>query len=78
MRRLRLFLVGRLHDELAELRAEVSGLRLLIERRQCLEPETVQVLVDQRSREIMAQALATLALDRDYSAQGDDGLPFST
>lgn len=60
-RRLRMFFVGRLHDEIAELRAELRGVRELIERHQTTET----VAADQRVREVMAQALATLALDRE-------------
>lgn len=60
-RRLRMFFVGRLHDEIAELRTELHGLRELIERDRAAQ----LVSVDQRTRDIMAQALATLALDRE-------------
>lgn len=60
-RRLRMFFVGRLHDEIAELRAEVRELRAAIERERVVE----SVAADQRVREVMAQALATLALDRE-------------
>ncbi len=60
-RRVRMFLVGRLHDEIAELRAEVKALREAVERPRVLESGAV----DQHVREVMAQALATLALDRE-------------
>ena len=60
-RRLRMFFVGRLHDELAELRAELRDLRDAVERQRAAEG----VAADQRVREVMAQALATLALDRE-------------
>lgn len=60
-RRLRMFFVGRLHDEVAELRMEVRLLRDSIERHRVMDAEAV----DQRIREVMAQALATLALDRE-------------
>ena len=56
-----MFFVGRLHDEIAELRAEVRELRAAIERERVVE----SVAADQRVREVMAQALATLALDRE-------------
>ena len=60
-RRLRMFFVGRLHDEIAELRTEIHGLRELIER----DRATQLAAVDHHSRDILAQALATLALDRE-------------
>lgn len=54
--RLRMFLVGRLHDEMAEIRAELRMLREAIDRERPAEDQV---------REVMAQALATLALERD-------------
>lgn len=61
MRRVRIFFVGRLQDEIMALRAEVRGLREVIER----ERATERVTADERVRDVMAQALATLALDRE-------------
>ena len=60
-RRVRTFFVGQLQDEIVALRAEVGLLREAIERQGAGE----RVAVDQRVREVMAQALATLALDRE-------------
>lgn len=75
MHRVRTFFVGNLHVEIAELRQEIHRLRVLIERER---PEALEVIVDQRMRHIMAQALVTLALDRETRDQTSDGLPFST
>ena len=75
LHRFRTFFVGHLHDEIAELHAEVRGLRSLIEQQR---PEALETIIDQRTRHIMAQALATLALDRESRDQASDGLPFST
>lgn len=75
MHRVRTFFVGHLHDEIAELRNEVRMLKALVEHQQ---PQAVEVTVDQRTRQIMAQALATLALDRESRDQASEGLPFST
>ncbi len=74
MHRLRTFFVGQLRDEIAELRDEVRGLRALVEQ----HPQAIEAKVDQRTRHIMAQALATLALDRDSRDQASEGSPFST
>lgn len=60
-RRVRMFFVGRLHDEIAELRGEMRALREVVER----ERAGASAAVDERVREVMAQALATLALDRE-------------
>ena len=60
-RRLRMFFVGRLHDEIAELRTELHAVRELIERQHVAE----RGAADQRVRDVIAQALATLALDRE-------------
>ncbi|MGI4801180.1 MAG: hypothetical protein ACRYF2_09520 [Janthinobacterium lividum] len=75
MRRLRLFFIGALHDEIRELRAELRLLKTLVERQHSQPIETV---IDQRTRHIMAQALATLALDRDSRDQESEDFPFST
>ena len=75
MRRLRLFFVGNLHDEMRALRAEIGALRTLIERQ---HPQPIETVVDQRARHIMAQALATLALDRDGRDQASEDFPVST
>ncbi len=58
-RRVRMFFVGQLQDEIVALRAEVGLLRAAIERQGAVE----RVAAEERVREIMAQALATLALD---------------
>lgn len=78
MGRVRTFFVGRLHDELAELRDEVRMLRLTVERRDEHRHESVEAAIDQRTRDVIAQALVTLALDRERPDQASDGLPFST
>jgi hypothetical protein len=75
MHRIRTFFVGNLHAEIAELRREIHRLSVLIEQEQ---PEALKVIVDQRTRQIMAQALVTLALDRESRDQASDDLPFST
>lgn len=75
MHRVRTFFVGNLHDEIAALRSEISGLKSLVEQQR---PEAIEVIVDQRTRHVMAQALVTLALDRESRDQASDGLPFST
>ena len=75
MRRLRLFFVGALHDEIRELRTEMGLLRALIERQ---HPQPIETVIDQRTRHIMAQALVTLALDRDSRDQESEDFPFST
>lgn len=75
MRRLRLFFVGGLHDEIRGLRAEIGALRTLVERQ---HPQSIETIVDQRARHIMAQALATLALDRDGRDQDSEDFPVST
>ncbi len=59
--RVRMFFVGRLHDEIGELRAEVRGLREVIERERAVE----RVAAEERISAVLAQALATLALDRE-------------
>ena len=59
--RVRTFFVGHLLDEIGELRAEVRTLREAVERERAVQA----VAADERVREVMAQALATLALDRD-------------
>ncbi|RYY05281.1 MAG: hypothetical protein EON55_27580 [Alphaproteobacteria bacterium] len=75
MRRLRLFFIGGLHDEIRELRTEVGALKTLLERQ---HPQQIETVIDQRMRHIMAQALVTLALDRDGRDQDSEDLPFST
>lgn len=75
MRRLRLFFVGGLHDEIRELRAEIGALRTVVERQ---HPQSIETIVDQRARHIMAQALVTLALDRDGRDQDSEDFPVST
>ena len=75
MRRLRLFFVGGLHDEIRELHAEIGALRTIVERQ---HPQSIEIMVDQRARHIMAQALATLALDRDSRDQDSEDFPVST
>lgn len=75
MRRLRSFLVGGLHDEIRELRAEIGVLRTIVERQ---HPHSIETVIDQRTRHIMSQALATLALDRASLDQDPEDLPVST
>ncbi len=60
-RQLRLFLVGRLHDEIAELRAELREVRAAVERQRVAE----SAAAERQTREVIAQALATLTLDRE-------------
>ena len=61
MWRLRSFLTGPLREEIGALRSEVAGLREVVERQRA----QAEVSADERVREVMAQALATLALDRE-------------
>lgn len=75
MHRLRSFFVGGLHDEIHELRTEIGALRTLVERQ---HPQQIETVIDQRTRHIMAQALVTLALDRDGRDQDSEDLPVST
>lgn len=70
-----MFFVGALHDEIRELRAEIGVLRALVENQ---HPQPIETVIDQRTRHIMAQALATLALDRESRDQDSEDFPVST
>ena len=61
MGRVRMFFTGPLLDEIAALRREVGALRDVVE----AQRRHAEMSADARVEVVMAQALATLALDRD-------------
>ena len=70
-RRLRLFLVGQLHDEVRELRAEVAALRDELRRR----AEREVTALEPRIAAVLEQALLTLALDHEVQRLPHGGKP---